>query len=87
MQKEIGIDVVTYAPSSPEARSELSRRLAAAHADAVCAIVRELPCPARQKRLLIERLIDAANRDPLPQAPVDCRFKSPETSSRGAPVK
>lgn len=58
MQKNTAIQVIVHYPETEEGRQELAQRVADVHADYVLAAICGLTCPDRQKRELLQGVID-----------------------------
>lgn len=51
------MDFIVHYPENEDQRSELQRRVAAVHAEAVGSYLQNLPCPAEQKKEILKLLI------------------------------
>ena len=60
MRKPTPVNLITYFPHTEEATAELARRIAGIHAETVLRQVKELSCPAEQKRELLEAVVQTA---------------------------
>ena len=49
--------VIMHYPKTPEKQEELSKKVAAVHAQTVMERIRSMPCPVEQKAELIEAII------------------------------
>ena len=54
------IHVIVHKPTGEAGRRELTRRIADLHADFVCHAIRQLNCPAEQKRSLLDAVLKTA---------------------------
>lgn len=62
MRKSKPIQVVVHYSQEAGGQQELARRVAEAHADAVTARIKRLPCSAAQKQQLLDALIADARK-------------------------
>ena len=62
MRNSKPIQIIVHYPQTAEGRQELARRMAEAHADAVTARIKRLPCSAAQKQQLLDALIADARK-------------------------
>lgn len=60
MRRQQPVKIVLYYPKAADSRLELSKRVAAIHADAVLARLKTLHCPEAQKRALLDAIIATA---------------------------
>lgn len=60
MRRHRPINVLVYYPKAEENKSELAKRVAEIHADAVNARIKHLSCPTAQKLQLLEAVISKA---------------------------
>lgn len=60
MRRQQPVKIVLYCPKTADGRLELSKRVAAIHADAVLARLKALHCPEAQKRALLDAVIATA---------------------------
>ena len=60
MRRQQPVKIVLYCPKTADSRLELSKRVAAVHADAVLARLKALHCPEAQKRTLLDAIITTA---------------------------
>ena len=60
MRRQQPVKIVLYYPKTADSRLELSKRVAAIHADAVLARLKTLTCPETQKRALLDAIITTA---------------------------
>ena len=60
MRKPKPVKIILYYPKTADSRLELSKRVAAVHADAVLARLKALHCPEAQKRALLDAIITTA---------------------------
>ena len=60
MRRQQPVKIVLYYPKTADSRLELSKRVAAVHADAVLARLKALHCPETQKRALLDAIITTA---------------------------
>ena len=60
MRKPTPVNLIVYRPRTEQEQTELARRIAGIHADAVLRQVKELSCPAEQKKELLEGVIEAS---------------------------
>ena len=60
MRRQQPVKIILYYPKTADSRLELSRRVAAVHADAVLARLKALHCPESQKRALLDAIIATA---------------------------
>ena len=60
MRRQQPVKIVLYYPKTAGSRLELSKRVAAVHADAVLARLKALHCPETQKRALLDAIITTA---------------------------
>lgn len=74
MRRQQPIKITIYYPKTADTQLELSKRVAAIHADAVLVRINALHCPEAQKRALLDEIIATArlhaahesqDRDPL----------------------
>lgn len=57
MCRQQPVKIVLYSPKTAASQLELSKRVAAIHADAVLARLKALHCPETQKRALLDAII------------------------------
>ena len=60
MSRQQPVKIILYYPKTADSRLELSKRVAAVHADAVLARLNALHCPESQKRALLDAIITTA---------------------------
>ena len=60
MRRQQPVKIVLYSPKKSDSRLELSKRVAAIHADAVLARLKALHCPEAQKQALLDAIITTA---------------------------
>lgn len=60
MRRQQPVKIALYYPKTADSRLELSKRVAAIHADAVLARLKALHCPESQKRALLDAIIATA---------------------------
>ena len=60
MRRQQPVKIILYYPKTADSRLELSKRVAAIHADAVLARLKALHCPESQKRALLDAIITTA---------------------------
>ena len=60
MRRQHPVKIVLYCPKTADSRLELSKRVAAIHADAVLARLKTLHCPEAQKQALLDAIIATA---------------------------
>ena len=60
MRRQQPVKIALYYPKTADTRLELSKRVAAVHADAVLAQLKTLNCPEAQKRALLDAIITTA---------------------------
>ena len=60
MRRQQPVKIALYYPKTADNRLELSKRVAAVHADAVLARLKALHCPEAQKRALLDAIIATA---------------------------
>lgn len=68
-RKSAPIQLIVHYPKAEEGRQELARRVASVHADAVTRKLLKLTCPDRQKRQLLDAVIQAAREEVMSQSP------------------
>ena len=57
MRRQQPVKITLYYPRTADSQHELSKRVAAIHADAVTARLKSLPCPESQKLSLLDAII------------------------------
>lgn len=60
MRKPTPVNLIVYRPRTEQEQTELARRIAGIHAETVLRQVKELSCPAEQKRELLEAVVQTA---------------------------
>ena len=65
MRRQQPVKIVLYCPKTADSRLELSKRVAAIHADAVLALLKSLNCPEAQKRALLDAIITTARMNAI----------------------
>lgn len=58
MRKPTPVNLIVYRPRTEQEQTELARRIAGIHAETVLRQVKELSCPAEQKRELLEGVVE-----------------------------
>ena len=58
MNSRLPLQVVVIQPETAEGRAELARRVAQVHAEAVMYTLQRLDCPDRQKRELLQAVVE-----------------------------
>ena len=58
MRSGMPIQIIVYSPQSEKGKKELARRVAELYADCVLSTIRGLDCSPKQKRELLEAVID-----------------------------
>ena len=58
MNSRLPLQVVVIHPETAEGRAELARRVAQVHAEAVMYTLQRLDCPDRQKRDLLQAVVE-----------------------------
>ena len=69
MRRQQPVKIVLYYPKTADSRLELSKRVAAVHADAVLARLKALHCPESQKRALLDAIITTARMNATQESP------------------
>ena len=64
MRKSNSIQITVHQPGTSEGRSELAKRIADIHADAVLHCLRALNCPSAQKLALLDAVIASCKERP-----------------------
>ncbi len=57
MRKAAPVHLITYFPRTEDGQTELARRIAELHAEAVLQRIQTLSCPTEQKRALLDAII------------------------------
>ena len=57
MNKSAPIEIIVHYPTTDEGKKELARRVSDVHADFVCAKLKALDCPTKQKLELINTIV------------------------------
>ena len=63
MCRQQPVKITLYSPKTADSQLELSKRVAAIHADAVAAQLKSLPCPESQKLALLDAIIATARKN------------------------
>ena len=58
MRKPTPVNLIVYRPRTEQEQTELARRIAGIHAETVLRQVKELSCPAEQKRALLDAVVE-----------------------------
>ena len=69
MPRQQPVKITLYYPKTAASRLELSKRVAAIHADAVLARLKTLHCPEAQKRALLDAIITTARMNATQESP------------------
>lgn len=62
MRKPTPVNLIVYRPRTEQEQTELARRTAGIHAETVLRQVKELSCPAEQKKELLERMVESVKK-------------------------
>lgn len=62
MRSGMPIQIIVHSPQSETGKKELARRVAELHADCVLSTIRGLDCSPKQKRELLEAVIDTGKK-------------------------
>lgn len=73
MRRQQPVKIITYLPQREIGRLELSKRVAAVHADTVLARLKALHCPEAQKQALLDAIIATARKNAA------CESTNPDT--------
>lgn len=70
MRKPTPVNLIVYRPRTEQEQTELARRIAGIHAETVLRQVKELSCPAEQKKELLEAIVQTAAQAHPSDAPL-----------------